>query len=132
MENCLRPWSAQLLSIVRIITGLLFLHHGTSKYLNFPMSSFSNASPFTMIGAGGIFELFFGALLTVGLFTRPSAFILAGMNAVIYFYVNAPRGFFPLLNGGSLAIMFCFALLYIAAAGGGAWSLDKAIRGMKD
>jgi putative oxidoreductase len=132
MENFLRPWSAQLLSVLRIMAGLLLLQHGTSKYLNFPMSSFSNASPTTMIGAAGIFELIFGALLTIGLFTRPSAFILSGLNAVAYFYVNAPLGFFPLRNGGSLAVLFCFTLLYIAAAGGGAWSLDKLWRGTKD
>src|SRR5262249_8996729 len=122
----------QLLSVLRIMTGLLLLQHGTSKYLNFPLSSFSNASPTTMFGAAGVFELICGVLLTVGLFTRPSAFILSGLNAVAYFYVNAPRGFFPLLNGGSLAILFCFTLLYIAAAGGGAWSLDRALRGVKE
>jgi putative oxidoreductase len=132
MESFLRPWSTQLLSILRIMTGLLLLQHGTSKYLNFPVSSFSNASPTTMVGAGGVFELICGGLLTIGLFTRPAAFILSGMNAVVYFYVNAPRDFFPLLNGGSLAILFCFTLLYIAAAGGGAWSLDKTWRGMED
>jgi len=132
MENFLRPWSAQLLSVLRIMTGLLLLQHGTSKYLNFPVSQYSNASPSDPIGAAGIFELIFGALLTIGLFTRPSAFILSGLSAAAYFYVNAPRGFFPLLNGGSLAVLFCFTLLYIAAAGGGAWSLDKMWRGTKD
>jgi putative oxidoreductase len=132
MENFLRPCSAQLLSILRIMTGLLLLQHGTSKYLNFPMSLFSNASPTTMVGAAGVFELIFGALLTIGLFARPSAFILSGLNATAYFYVNAPRGFFPLLNGGSLAVLFCFTLLYIAAAGGGAWSADKMWRNTKE
>ena len=132
MENFLRPWTAQILSVLRIMTGLLLLQHGTSKYLNFPLSQYSNASPSDPVGAAGIFELIFGALLTVGLFTRPSAFILSGLSAAAYFYANAPRGFFPLLNGGSLAVLFCFTLLYIAAAGGGAWSLDKMWRGMKD
>ncbi len=132
MENFLRPWPAELLSVLRIVTGLLLLQNGTSKYLNFPLSQYSNASPATGVGAAGVFELILGALLTIGLFTRPSAFILSGMCAVIYFYINAPNGFFPLLNGGDLAIMFCFALLYIAAAGGGAWSVDKAWRGTKD
>ena len=132
MENFLRPWSTQLLSILRIMTGLLLLHHGTSKYLNFPLSQYSNASPSNPTGAAGIFELIFGALLTIGLFTRPSAFILSGLCAAAYFYANAPRGFYPLLNGGELAIMFSFTLLYIAAAGGGAWSVDRAWRGAKD
>jgi putative oxidoreductase len=132
MENFLRPWTAQLLSILRIMTGLMLLSHGTSKYLNFPMSQYSNASPSGPIGAAGIFELIFGALLTIGLFTRPSAFILSGLAAAAYFYANAPRGFYPLLNGGELAALFCFTLLYIAAAGGGAWSVDKAWRKTKD
>ena len=132
MENFLRPWSAQLLSVLRIVIGLLHLHHGTSKYLNFPMSSLSNASPSDPVGAAGIFELVFGTLLILGLFTRPVAFVLSGLNAVAYFYVYAAKSFFPLVNGGSLAVAFCFALLYIAAAGGGAWSLDKVLRGTKD
>ena len=132
MESFLRPWSAQLLSVLRIMTGLTLLSHGTSKYLNFPLSQYSNASPSDPVGAAGILELVLGALLVIGLFTRPSAFILSGMCAVVYFYVNAPRGFFPILNGGELAIMYCFTLLYIAAAGGGAWSVDKVWRGMKD
>ncbi|HLL27273.1 MAG TPA: DoxX family protein [Xanthobacteraceae bacterium] len=132
MENFLRPWSAQLLSVLRIVTGLLLLHFGTSKYLIFPQSQLSGASPSTLSGAAGIFELIGGALLVLGLFTRPVAFIGAGVYAVAYFYVHISKSFFPLLNGGSLAIMFCFALLYIAAAGGGAWSVDKMWRGVKD
>jgi putative oxidoreductase len=132
MENFLRPWSAQLLSVLRIMTGLLLFAHGTTKFLNFPMSQFSNASPTTPVGAAGIFEFIFGALLTIGLFTRPSAFILSGLCAIAYFYANAPRGFYPLLNGGESAVLYTFALLYIAAAGGGAWSLDKMWRKTKD
>jgi putative oxidoreductase len=132
MESFLRPWSAQLLSILRIMAGLLLLSYGTTKCLNFPVSQYSNISLLTLAGAAGLFELIFGALLTVGLFTRPAAFILSGLNAVAYFYEHAPQSFFPLLNGGSLAVLFCFTLLYIAAAGGGAWSLDKAWRKTKD
>jgi putative oxidoreductase len=132
MENFLRPWSAQLLSVLRIVTGLLLLHVGTSKYLNFPVSQFNNASPSTMGGAAGLFELIGGALLTIGLFTRPVAFILSGLYAVAYFYAHAQRGFFPVLNGGLPAILLCFTLLYIAAAGGGAWSVDRMWRGTKD
>ena len=77
-----------------------------------------------MPGAAGFFELIGGALLLLGLFTRPVAFILAGMTAVAYFTAHAPRGFFPILNGGELAALYCFAFLYLAAAGPGPWSLD--------
>ncbi len=121
----LQPYTAQLLSTVRIMTGLLFLQHGTTKYLSFPASPMNNASPLTMGGAAGLIELIGGALIVLGLFTRPVAFILSGTMAVAYFYVHSPRDFFPLLNGGELAVLYCFVFLFIAAAGGGAWSLDR-------
>jgi putative oxidoreductase len=132
MENFLRPWSAQLLGILRIVTGLLLFEHGTTKYLNFPVGPSNNASVSTMSGAAGVLELIGGALLIFGLFTRPVAFILSGMTAVAYFYAHFPRGFYPVLNAGELAALYCFVLLYIAAAGGGAWSADKMWRGTKD
>ena len=132
MENFLRPWSAQLLSVLRIMTGLMLLSHGTSKFLGFPASQFTGVSPSTMVGAAGVLELIGGALLVIGLFTRCAAFILSGMCAVIYFYINAPKGFVPFTNGGELAVLYCFTLLYIAAAGGGAWSVDKMWRKTKD
>jgi putative oxidoreductase len=132
MENFLRPWSAQLLSVLRFVAGLVLFHHGTSKYLGFPATQFSGVSPLTLVGAAGVLELIGGALLMIGLFTRPVAFVLSGMCAVAYFYFHAPRSFFPFLNGGETVILFCFALLYIAAAGGGAWSVDKAWRGTND
>ncbi len=121
----LQPYTAQLLSTVRIMTGLLFLQHGTTKYLSFPASSMNNASPLTMGGAAGLIELIGGVLIVLGLFTRPVAFILSGTMAVAYFYVHSPRDFFPLLNGGELAVLYCFVFLFIAAAGGGAWSVDR-------
>ena len=122
----LRPFAPQLLSILRIMSGLLLLEHGTAKYLSFPyFESMANTPPATMSGAAGIIELVFGALLVIGLFTRFSAFISSGLCAVAYFYAHAGRGFFPLLNGGELAVLFCFVFLYLAAAGGGAWSLDR-------
>jgi putative oxidoreductase len=132
MENFLRPWSAQLLSILRIVTGILLFEHGTAKYLSFPAGPMNNASVNTMSGAAGVLELIGGALLVLGLFTRPVAFILSGMAAVAYFYVHFRRGFFPILNGGELAALYCFVLLYIAAAGGGAWSADTIWRKTKD
>jgi putative oxidoreductase len=132
MENFLRPWSSQLLSVLRIVAGLILFHHGTSKFLGFPASQFTGVSPMTMVGAAGVLELIGGALLTIGLFTHCAALILSGMCAVAYFYAHVPRSFFPFLNGGETVILFTFALLYIAAAGGGAWSVDKAWRGKKD
>jgi len=124
----LRPYSGVLLSVLRVMSGLLLLQHGTVKYLNFPIHErMNNASPMTMGGAAGILELVGGILLIIGLFTRPVAFILSGMTAVAYFYAHAPQNFIPLLNGGELAILYCFVFLYLSAAGGGSISVDRAI-----
>jgi putative oxidoreductase len=122
----LRPYSEKILSLLRFMSGLLLLQHGTTKYLNFPVGPMNNASPMTMGGFAGILELVGGVLLIIGLFTRPVAFILSGMCAVAYFYGHAGRGFFPLLNGGELAALYAFVFLYLAAAGGGAWSVDRS------
>jgi putative oxidoreductase len=123
----LRPYTSQLLSVLRIMTGLLFLQHGTGKYLAFPAGLPGYpASPMTMSGAAGVLELIGGVLIILGLFTRPVAFILSGMCAVAYFYAHAPQGFFPILNRGELAALYSFVFLYLAAAGGGIWSVDKA------
>jgi putative oxidoreductase len=124
----LSPYSDQLLSILRVMSGLLILQHGTTKFLSFPVTPMSGISPMTMPGAAGVIELVGGVLLVLGLFTRLTAFILSGTMAVAYFMVHAPQNFFPILNGGELAVLYCFAFLYLAAAGGGAWSLDR-IRG---
>ena len=121
----LEPWSSQLLSVLRVMAGLLLLQHGTTKYLYLPEGPMSGASPFTMGGFAGVLELVGGVLIVIGLFTRPVAFVLSGMLAVAYFYAHAPQGFFPILNGGELAILYCFVFLYLAAAGGGAWSVDR-------
>ena len=126
--DVLRPYSAPLLSILRIMSGLLLLQHGTTKILSFPEGPMNNASPLTMSGAAGLIELAFGALLVIGLFTRLSAFIASGLTAVAYFYAHAGRDFFPTLNGGELAALYSFVFLYLAAAGGGPWSVDNAIR----
>lgn len=128
----LRPYQSQLLSVLRIMSGLLLLQHGTTKYLNFPVGPMNNASPMTMSGAAGILELVGGILLIIGLFTRPVAFILSGMTAVAYFYAHAHRGFFPILNAGELAVLYCFVFLYLAAAGGGPWSADRLLLKTKD
>ena len=124
--NFLRPYASQLLSVLRIMTGLLILQHGTAKYLSIPVGPMNNVNPMTMSGVAGILELIGGVLIVIGLFTRPVAFILSGMCAVAYFYAHAPQGFFPILNRGELAALYAFVFLYLAAAGGGAWSVDKA------
>lgn len=121
-------WAPRFLSLLRLMTGLLFLQHGTAKILAFPPSEMAGRVSFTLGGLSGVFELIGGALIVVGLFTRPVAFILSGMMAVAYFMVHAPQNFYPLLNGGELAVLYCFAFLYLSAAGGGAWSLDRAVR----
>ena len=120
-------WEPRMLSILRIIVGLLYMEHGLAKILDFPHQP--NHSPyalFTLVpGLQGLLELVGGLLLALGLFTRPVSFILAGNMAVAYFMAHAPRGFFPLLNGGELAIVYCFVFLYLWVAGGGEWSLDR-------
>ena len=130
--NFLRPYSAQLLSLLRIMSGLLLLQHGTTKYLNFPVGPMNNATPMTTSGAAGLIELIGGVLIVIGLFTRPVAFIISGMTAVAYFYAHAHQGFFPILNRGELAALYCFVFLYLAAAGGGAFSLDRLWHGNND
>jgi putative oxidoreductase len=115
-----------LLSVLRLITALLFLQHGMQKLFGFPPPP-NGAGPaaFSLLWCAGILEFVGGLLLIVGLFTRPVAFILSGEMAFAYFMAHAPRGFFPALNGGDAAILYCFVFLYLAAAGGGAWSLDR-------
>jgi putative oxidoreductase len=120
----LKPYSEQLLSVLRIMSGLLFLQHGTTKYLSLPATKISGASPLTLSGAAGMIELVAGVLIVIGLLTRPAAFVASGTMAAAYFLAHLPRGFFPLLNGGELAALYCFVFLFLAAAGGGAWSVD--------
>ena len=120
-------WSGPLLSILRIMTGLLFLAHGTTKFLGFPatqMTPAPGAAMDTMTIVTGTLEVVGGALIVLGLFTRITAFILSGFMAVGYFMAHAPQNFHPILNHGELAIMFCFVFLYLAAAGAGPWSID--------
>ena len=123
----LATWSPRLLSVLRIVAALLFLQHGLAKLLHFPhVAMFDELQLFSLIGLAGIIEIVGGILLLLGLFTRPVAFIMSGEMAFAYFMAHAPRGFFPILNQGELAILYCFVFLYLAAAGGGPWSLDEA------
>lgn len=121
-------WAPRLLSVLRIITAFLFLQHGTAKLFGFPhVAFFDELSLLSLIGFAGVLEAVGGLLLVLGLFTRPVAFILSGEMAFAYFIGHAPKGLFPLLNNGEPAILFCFIFLYLAAAGGGAWSLDRRL-----
>ena len=119
-------WSGPILSVLRIFTGLLFLAHGTTKLLVWPLTDyFKDGVPlFSFMGFAGALEVIGGILIVLGLFTRVTAFILSGMMAVAYFMAHAPQSFHPIQNGGELAIMFCFVFLYFAAAGAGPWSID--------
>lgn len=120
-------WAPRLLSVLRIASGLLFLQHGTGKLLKFPAGAVpANFNLMSMPGYAGIIELVCGILLVMGLFSRPAAFIASGMTAVAYFLAHAPQGFFPILNRGELAALYCFVFLYLAAAGPGPWSIDAA------
>lgn len=119
-------WAPRLLSILRIVTALLLFEHGLSKLLHFPPSDM-NPPPGSLFWIAGCFELVGGGLLTIGLFSRAIAFILAGEMAIAYWMVHAPMSFFPLLNHGEGAILYCFIFLYLAAAGPGPWSVDAAL-----
>lgn len=123
----LELWAPKALSVLRIVTGLLFLEHGTQKLLGFPPSEHAFPPLFSLMGIQGALELVGGFLIVIGLLTRPVAFILAGDMAVAYFMAHAPKGFFPTQNGGQLAILFCFVFLYLVFAGGGEWNVDARI-----
>ena len=120
-----QPW---LLSALRIMAALLLMQHGMQKLLGWPPSPRPMPEFMSQYWFAGILELGGGALLAIGLFTRPVAFVLAGLMAFAYFLGHAPRGFLPILNGGNLAILYCFVFLYLSAAGGGPLSLDSATR----
>lgn len=125
MSDRLSPLAPQALALLRIMTGLLFMQHGTQKLLGFPAPLGEGGALPPLMLVGGILELFGGLLIVVGLLTRPVAFVLSGMMAVAYFMFHAAGGgFYPILNGGELAILFSFVFLYLFVAGPGAWSLD--------
>jgi putative oxidoreductase len=123
------PPALSLLCVLRIFTGLDLLQHGTGKILGFPVvPAFANVQINSLAGVGGLIELIGGILFTIGLFTRPVAFILSGFTAAAYFMAHAGRGFYPVLNGGELAALFCFVFLFFAFAGAGPWSVDALIK----
>ena len=125
LNNVCAAWSPRLLSALRIMSGLLFLQHGTAKLLGIPqMAQFAKLQPYSLSWTAGVLELVGGTLLVIGLFTRPVAFVMSGLMAFAYFIAHAPRDFYPILNGGELAALYCFVFLYLAVAGGGSLSID--------
>jgi putative oxidoreductase len=132
METSLGKFQPQVLSILRIIAGLLFLSAGLQKWFRFPVAApnAANITLFSMLGIAGLIELIGGALVTVGLYTRAAAFIMSGEMAVAYwYYANRPaKGFMPIQNGGTLEVLFCFVFFYLVFAGAGAWSVDTVWR----
>jgi putative oxidoreductase len=121
--------ASYLQSLLRIVSAIVFMLHGTQKLFGFPSATpLPPSRMLSLLGAAGILEVFGGALMALGLFTRPVAFILSGEMAVAYFRQHAPRGFWPILNGGELAILFCFLWLFFSVAGPGPISVDTMIR----
>ena len=126
-------YTPRLLSVLRIVSAYLLIQHGTAKLFGFPhVAYFDNLQVMSLVGFAGILEVVGGLLLLIGLFTRPVAFVLSGLLAFAYFIGHASKGFvaMPMLNGGESAVLFCFVFLFLAAAGGGVWSVD-ALRSKK-
>jgi putative oxidoreductase len=127
-ENVFDTWSPRLLAVLRIVTAYLFILHGTAKLFGIPhVASFDNLQVMSLIGLAGLLEVFGGASILLGLFTRPIAFVLSGFMAVAYFMGHASRGhvLVPFMNQGESAVLFCFIFLYLSVAGAGAWSIDS-------
>lgn len=122
-------WAPRLLSILRIVTGFLFMQHGARKLFGVLTAEPGATVPlFSLMGLAGVLEFFGGLLMLIGLFSRPLAFILSGEMAVAYFMAHAPQNFWPILNGGELAALYCFVFLYLSAVGGGPWSVDHLVQ----
>ena len=117
-------WAPRALSVLRIVSAFMFMSHGLQKLLGIPAARAAPIRLLSLTGVAGLLELFGGALLLLGLFTRPVAFLLSGEMAFAYFIAHAPRGFWPLLNHGELAALYSFVFLYLATAGGGPWGVD--------
>ncbi|MBR1089573.1 DoxX family protein [Bradyrhizobium manausense] len=129
MDRIIARNQPYLLSLFRFVTGLLLFHYGVAKLFKFPpVEMFADVTPLSLWGVAGMFEFAAGGLLTIGLFTRPAAFILSGEMAFAYFIEHLPHSFFPVVNDGALAIVLCFGCLFLAAAGGGPISVDAMRR----
>jgi putative oxidoreductase len=120
----LSAYAPQALAILRIVTALLFIAHGSQKLFGFPPGQMGGVPLMSLFGLAAVLEIVGGLAILLGIFTRPVAFILAGEMAVAYWMVHAPQDFFPVNNGGDGAVLFCFAFLYLVFAGPGAWSVD--------
>ena len=132
LDAYLQKYQPQMLSILRIVVGLLFLQHGLQKWFAFPVANpmFANIQLMSMVGIAGIIEIVGSTLLTAGLFTRAAAFVMSGQMAVAYwYYANRPaRGLMPIVNGGTLEVIYCFVFLYFVFAGPGPWSVDAMMK----
>ena len=127
IANSLSTWGPRLLSLMRIILAFMFAAHGSQKLFNLPPGKMPSPELFSIVGLAGVLEFGGGVLLLIGLFTRPVAFLLSGTMAVAYFMAHAPQGFLPIVNGGELAVTYCWVFLYLSAAGGGPWSVDALL-----
>jgi putative oxidoreductase len=125
MFDRLSAYAPQALAVLRIVSGLLFLLHGTQKVLGFPAMDGGTPPLMSLFGAAGIIEIATGILIIIGFFTRPAAFVASGTMAVAYWMVHAPGSIFPTQNFGDAAVLFCFVFLYLVFAGPGAWSVNK-------
>ena len=127
LTAALNLWAPRVLSVLRIVAGLLFLAHGTQKLLGFPAGEMGQPEMMTLSWIAGVIELVAGSLLVLGLFTRAAAFVASGEMAFAYWMAHAAQGPFPVNNGGDAAILYCFVFLYLVFAGPGPWSLDAAL-----
>ena len=128
-QGVFQVWAPRVLSVLRIVTALLFMMHGTAKLFQMPhQAMFDNLQLMSLIGLQGVLEAGGGFLLLIGLLSRPVAFLLSGDMAVAYFMAHWPKSWLPILNGGDLAVLFCFVFLYLFAAGPGPWSIDARLR----
>jgi putative oxidoreductase len=123
--NALTRFAPTALAVLRVVTALLLIEHGTQKLFGFPPGDMPSPAVLSLLGVAGGLEFVGGLLVLVGLFTRPAAFVLSGLMAAAYFIGHAPQGLFPVSNGGDAAILYCFIFLYLVFAGPGAWSIDR-------
>ena len=125
-------FSKHAYAIMRIMTGLLFLWHGTGKLFGFPGGPHGDPPPAHITYIAGPIELVGGILVLIGLFTRPAAFVCSGLMAAAYWMAHGTDNLFPVLNKGELAVLYCFVFLFISAQGGGKWSVDSLLSRPKD